>query len=145
MVPEPFSTVEREPRIVVLDDIGADERGESFSVPLQYLEFLGAPKDVHIASIRHGHVRGNHYHVERHELILVLPHDVWSLHWDVGADTDICTRTFQGAGAVAIAVPPHSAHAIRNDGRAPLWLIAASDFHYSSADPDVYRRVVVGT
>lgn len=129
----------------MLDDFGADERGESYSVPLEYLEFLGAPKDVHIASIGPGHVRGNHYHVERHELIMVLPHDAWSLHWDTGAETRVSTRTFQESRAVAIAIPPHSSHAIRNDGQALLWLIAASDGLYDPASPDVHRRVVAPT
>jgi dTDP-4-dehydrorhamnose 3,5-epimerase-like enzyme len=128
---------------VVLDDQGADERGESYSVPLGYLELLGAPKDVHVASIRPGHVRGNHYHVERHELIMVLPHDAWSLHWDAGADTQVSTRVFQEVRAVAIAIPTYCSHAIRNDGQTLLWLIAASDGLYDPASPDVHRRVVV--
>jgi oxalate decarboxylase/phosphoglucose isomerase-like protein (cupin superfamily) len=143
MIPERASTGGRAPRVVVIDDLGGDQRGDSFSVPTEYLEFVGAPGDMHVASIRPGHVRGNHFHVERHELILVLPHEAWSLHWDSGADTAVSTREFHGPGAVAIAIPPSAAHAIRNDGQALLWLIAATDGRYDPASPDAHRREVV--
>jgi dTDP-4-dehydrorhamnose 3,5-epimerase-like enzyme len=128
--------------IVALKQLGVDQRGASFSVPLAQLELLGAPKDVHLASIGPGHVRGNHYHVERRELIVVLPHERWSLHWDVGEGTDVSTHTFFGQGAVAIAIPPSCAHAIRNDGSSLLWLIASTDGVYDPTHPDAYRRVV---
>jgi oxalate decarboxylase/phosphoglucose isomerase-like protein (cupin superfamily) len=130
--------------VVVLEDHG-DSRGASFSVPLEYLEFLGALKDLHVAAILPGCVRGNHFHVERREVIVVHHEDAWSLHWDAGEHTPVSNRTFDGAGVVAMAVPQHSAHAIRNDGAAPLWIFAATDGRYSPEAPDAFRREVVPT
>jgi len=130
------------PTIVPLRDLGPDERGASFSVPLEQLDFLGAAKDVHVASIGPGHVRGNHFHVVRRELIIVLPHEHWSVHWDTGEGTDVLTHTFCDSGATAIAIPPGCAHAIRNDGGTPLWLIASTDGVYDGSRPDAYGRVV---
>jgi oxalate decarboxylase/phosphoglucose isomerase-like protein (cupin superfamily) len=98
---------------------------------------------MHVASLEPGHVRGNHFHVARHELIVVLPHEAWSLHWDAGAETRPSSRSFHRAGALAITIPPHAAHAIRNDGSATLWLMAATDGPYDPANPDAYRRVVI--
>jgi oxalate decarboxylase/phosphoglucose isomerase-like protein (cupin superfamily) len=135
-------TVEREPTVLVLEDRGGDERGASFSVAREYLEFLGAPLDMHVASIAPGHVRGNHFHAVRRELIVVIHGDRWSLHWDAGAATAPSSRTFAGAGVVAIAIPRNSAHAIRNDGASPLWLIAATDGPYDPQSPDAHRRIV---
>jgi oxalate decarboxylase/phosphoglucose isomerase-like protein (cupin superfamily) len=132
----------REPEVVVLEDRGGDERGASFSLSQSYLEFLGAPKDMHIASILPGHIRGNHYHAARREIIVVIHGDRWSLHWDRGANTEVSTRAFTGEGVVAIAVPQNSAHAIRNDGEKPLWLVAATDGIYDPDAPDAYRRIV---
>lgn len=125
----------------MLEDVG-DERGESFSVAREYLDFLGRPQDLHVASILPGHTRGNHFHAERREVILVVHSDRWSLHWDSGPDTPKSSRSFAGRGMVAIAVPQDSAHAIVNDGEEPLWLLAATDGPYDPANPDAYRRIV---
>ncbi len=133
-----------EPRVVVLDEVGSDERGVSFSMPTGLLDFLGAAGDTHVASIEPGCVRGDHYHVERRELILVLPHEQWSFHWDLGEGTEARARHFHEQSAVAIAIQPNCSHAIRNDGRSPLWLIASTDGRYDPERPDAYRRVVAG-
>jgi dTDP-4-dehydrorhamnose 3,5-epimerase-like enzyme len=142
MAGESISKGEGAPQCVALEEHPADVRGRSFSVPALCLEYLGEPRDMHVAGIEPGHVRGNHFHVQRRELIVVLPHDAWSLHWDAGADTEPARRRFVDAGAVAIAIPPGAAHAIRNDGAATLWLIAATDGPYDPANPDAHRRVL---
>ena len=129
----------------MVDDTNGDQRGLSFSVPAAYLEFIGAPRDIHVASIRPGRVRGNHYHVERKELILVVAGDKWSLHFDTGEGTAVSVRTFAGGTAVAIAMPPHCAHALRNEGLESLWLFAATDGPYDPARPDAFPRRVVAS
>ncbi|HEX8646667.1 MAG TPA: hypothetical protein VF715_07175 [Thermoleophilaceae bacterium] len=130
-------------QITVLSDHG-DQRGPSFSVTADHLAFLGAPRDVHVACILPGHIRGNHFHVERKELILVVHDDQWSLHWDEGEGTSILTRTFSGAGAEALSISPGAAHALRNDGGSPMWIFAATDGPYDPERPDAYKRVVTG-
>jgi len=97
---------------------------------------------MHIACILPGHTRGNHYHVLRVELIVVVHFDRFSMYWDCGADTEPSSRSFEGEGAVAIAIPKHSSHAIVNDGDEPLWLAATSDGPYNPDAPDAHRRVV---
>lgn len=132
----------QEPTVLVLSDVGGDERGASFSVSRDYLEFVGQPEDMHVASILPGHTRGNHYHVERREVIVVIHSDRWSLSWDSGEGTRPSSRAFEGQGVVVTAMPPDSAHAITNTGDAPLWLLAMTDGAYDPAHPDAYRRIV---
>jgi hypothetical protein len=126
----------------VLERGAADARGSSFTLAPAQLAFLGSPGDIHVASILPGHVRGNHYHALRRELILVIHEDRWSLRSDTGADTRVSSRAFTGSGVVAVTVPQMAAHAIRNDGERVLWLLAASDGPYDLAAPDAHPRVL---
>jgi dTDP-4-dehydrorhamnose 3,5-epimerase-like enzyme len=119
-----------------------DGRGSSFSLPHRWLRVLTALEDMHISTLLPGHIRGNHYHVDRRELIVVLYADSWSLHWDGGPGTPVQRHEFEGSGAALIVIPPLASHAIRNDGRTDLQLMAASDGRYDPAAPDAYPRKV---
>jgi dTDP-4-dehydrorhamnose 3,5-epimerase-like enzyme len=120
---------------------GGDDRGMSFTVPAEALEFLGKVLDVHLASTKPGAVRGNHYHLRRREAIVVLPGCGWSLHWDGGEASSAQSRQFNGTSAILVTVPPGSSHAVRNDGESTLWLIAFSSETYDPAET-VARKVV---
>ncbi len=123
-----------------------DARGLSFTAPTEALAFVGRMADVHLASTRPSAVRGNHYHLRRHEAIVVLPGSKWSLHWDEG-DPDGSNasppqhRSFAGSSAVLVLVSPGASHAVRNDGAEVLWLVAISSEAYDSAE-SVTRKVV---
>jgi dTDP-4-dehydrorhamnose 3,5-epimerase-like enzyme len=127
--------------ILELKDSG-DVRGSSFPVPADWFSNTFPVRDVHITTVLPGHIRGNHYHVVRHEVLIVIFTDQWSLHWDNGAETTISRRRFDGNGAVVIRVPPHSSHAIRNDGSALLHLVGLTDGAYDPAAPDAFPREV---
>jgi dTDP-4-dehydrorhamnose 3,5-epimerase-like enzyme len=134
-------------QIVELDD-STDDRGFSFSILEENLALIGAIRDVHVAEIRPGAVRGNHYHVHRGELIAVVFTDKWSVHWDTGEGTEIHRRSFDGRGAVAVVPPRGWSHAVKNDGIESMWIYAASDAPYDRHNPDpvardAVRRVVV--
>lgn len=123
-----------------------DERGLSFSVPAETLYEL-AVRDVHIAAIRSGHVRGNHYHEKKTELITVIYVDEWSFHWDTGPGTSVNSRRFTGSGGVSIAVPLLWSHAVKNDGAKDLWLFNMTDISFDPAQPEstldaVVRKIV---
>lgn len=125
-----------------------DQRGLSFSVPEETLGRLAEIRDVHIAAIGPGHIRGNHYHARKAELITVVYQDIWSLHWDTGPGTAVTKRHFPGRGAVSISVPLYWSHAVKNDGHKDLWIFVAADrsADRSSLDPvarDALPREVV--
>ena len=118
-----------------------DARGFSFTAPAEALEFVGRMLDVHVAATGPGAVRGNHYHLRRREAIVVLPGTKWSFHWDEGEGREPEHRAFTGKTAVLVLVSPGASHAVRNDGEAPLWLVAISSESYDPAE-SVTRRVV---
>lgn len=120
-----------------------DARGSSFTLPDAARVLGGSVKDLHIMTLRPRCVRGNHFHAEKHERILVIHADKWSVHWDSGPDTEIVHRTISGKGALLIRVEPHASHAIRNDGDADLWIVAWSDREFDTEHPDVHPRAVI--
>src|SRR5579859_2437934 len=110
-----------------------DVRGVNFTLPQQAIDFLGEVADVQIASSAPQTVRGNHYHVRKRRAIILMPGTAWSLHWDEGEGTAAQHRSFDGNGAVLVLVSPGSSHAVRNDGKGLLWIVACSSEAY---DPD---------
>lgn len=134
--------VDRTLSVVDLKDSG-DARGSSFSVPAELFAGPFPVADMHVATIEPGAVRGNHYHAERREVLIILAADRWSLHWDEGADTSARQREFTDPGAVLVTVPPGMSHAIRNDGALPMQLCGLADGPYDAARPDAYPRAVV--
>jgi oxalate decarboxylase/phosphoglucose isomerase-like protein (cupin superfamily) len=130
--------------ITVVKDSG-DCRGRSFPVPGECFGDGFSVRDAHLTTLLPGHVRGDHYHVTRNEILLVMASDLWSLHWDSGEGTPVGSRLFDGSDAVLIRVPPHASHAIRNDGSAPLQIFGLTDGPYDPAEPDAFpRRVTSG-
>jgi UDP-2-acetamido-2,6-beta-L-arabino-hexul-4-ose reductase len=125
-----------------LSDKG-DERGQSFSVPGSSLCFLGSAVDLHVTTIRPGHVRGNHYHVDRREILVVVFQGAWSLYWDHGPGTTTESRRFAGTGAVLIEVDPLASHAVLNDGNRDLHVVAMTNRAYDPGAPDTVHRPVV--
>lgn len=111
-----------------------DARGSSFAVPLPF----ASSAECHVATLRPGHVRGNHFHTSGSELLVVIHRDRWSLYWDEGDGTEKQSRVFTGAGAVEIAIDAPCAHAVRNDGAAELQIVSLSD-----VQPDTQRRWLV--
>jgi oxalate decarboxylase/phosphoglucose isomerase-like protein (cupin superfamily) len=127
-------------QVSVLGNFG-DARGFSFTAPREAIDFVGRIADMHLASTAPGAMRGNHYHLRRREAIVVLPGSSWSLHWDDGEGTTAQHRQFDGDTAVLVLVSPGGSHAVRNDGNAPLWIVACSSETYDPQET-VARKVV---
>jgi dTDP-4-dehydrorhamnose 3,5-epimerase-like enzyme len=133
---------------IIVTDLpeSSDDRGFSFSLTTSVIAELPV-RDVHIAAVRPGCVRGNHYHAKKTELITVVYRDDWSLHWDTGPDTPVQSRSFSGRGAASISIPFLWSHAVRNDGREELFLFNVTDMSFdrslSAADQDAIVRKVV--
>ena len=127
--------------LVQLADTG-DARGSSFPLGCEWLNFLGRAVDCHVMTIQPGQTRGNHYHQKKREILIVTYKDRWSLCWDTGADSKPERRSFTGAGAVLVKVVPLASHAIVNDGKADLVVMALCSEAYDPAAPDAVGRVV---
>jgi dTDP-4-dehydrorhamnose 3,5-epimerase-like enzyme len=129
--------------ITVIGESG-DERGSSFPVPGGCFGAGFIVRDAHLSTLLPGHIRGNHFHVARNEILMVMSVSRWSLHWDAGEGTPISIREFDGSNAVLISVPPYASHAIRNDGDGSLQIVGLTDGDYDPLAPDAFtRRVAV--
>jgi hypothetical protein len=121
---------------------GGDERGRSFALPGSWLPDAFPVRDGHITTLLPGHIRGNHFHRIRREILIVMFEDRFSLHWDTGEGTPLHHRQFEGQGTVAVMVEPQSSHAIRNDGSVFLHIVGLSDAAYDPLVPDAVSRQV---
>jgi oxalate decarboxylase/phosphoglucose isomerase-like protein (cupin superfamily) len=117
-----------------------DQRGQSVSITSNELGVLSEIRDVHIAAIKPGSIRGNHYHLSRRELITVVYDGECSVHWDTGDGTQRRFRRFFGAGAISFAPPTGWSHAVRNDGASIIWIFVASDKPYDRSATDEVAR-----
>ncbi|HET7435665.1 MAG TPA: DUF429 domain-containing protein [Thermoanaerobaculia bacterium] len=108
-----------------------DARGNSFSIDVPFAS-IG---DCHVATIRPGAVRGNHFHEQRREILVVLYTAPWTLLWDEGEGTPVQSQTFTGSGAVLMEADPLCAHAVRNDGSAELQIFSLGDKHFTDTHP----------
>jgi UDP-2-acetamido-2,6-beta-L-arabino-hexul-4-ose reductase len=125
----------------VIQNIG-DHRGSSFSIPSEWSRFLPVAADLHVTSLRPGHIRGNHMHRTRKEVIIVIHQDAWTLHWEDGEAAPLHQRLFSGNGAVLLTVPPGAAHAIVNSGTRELVTVGLTDAPYDPAD--TVKREITG-
>jgi mannose-6-phosphate isomerase-like protein (cupin superfamily) len=127
---------------VELPDTG-DGRGSSFGPPPELFATAFPVGDLHLSTIVPGAIRGNHFHLRRHEVLAVMASGPWSLHWDSGADTPVQSRSFDGARAVLVTVPLGVSHAVRNDGTTALHLVGLSDAPFDPDRPDAHPRVLI--
>lgn len=129
-------------RMTQLED-SADVRGSSFTPSILWQRLLSNNMDIHLMTLRPGFVRGNHYHRNRFEVLLMVYADAWSLHWDSGPETPTEHHSFSGSGAVMVEIEPLASHAIRNDGACDLQIIGLANIAYEPSSPDAYPRRVV--
>ena len=138
-------------QIIDLADTG-DQRGSSFTIPTPALEFVGTVRDLHVAEILPGTIRGNHYHLRRLEAIVIYYKDAWTFHWDEGLDDSQSGdaqatpppahhRDFAGAGAAVILVTPGCSHAVANRGSQSITILGISSEGYDPAE-SVVRKLV---
>lgn len=124
--------------VIPLLDTG-NYRGSSFSLPL---DLLDCSADSHIVTLKAGHVRGNHYHERRREILLVMHQDNWSMCWDTDLDTEIQRRSLMGSGTLIVKIETLASHAVVNDGTSDLTIVGLSNELYDASAPDSFPRVV---
>jgi dTDP-4-dehydrorhamnose 3,5-epimerase-like enzyme len=118
----------------------SDRRGLSFALSDRIGAALGPILDTHIATILPGEVRGNHYHLQRREVIIVIAEGPWCFAWDARDGSAPRTETFVEAGAVSIQIELGVGHAIRNEADQALTLFSLSNGRYSKDNPDTYSQ-----
>lgn len=118
----------------------ADSRGDSYYLPREALDFVGAVDEIHCATIFPGATRGNHYHTGRREFIFLVYSDNWCLASAYVESKQITTDHFDGQGAVVIQIEPGIAHAIKNTGNTSIRLVSFSNKRFDPENPDTFHR-----
>ncbi len=93
-------------------------------------------KQIYVASIKPGYIRGNHYHQRRTEWFFI-----------VKGEGKLYLKDLKGKKKVLkiseklkrmIEIPSNTAHAIKNTGKETLFLVSAQDDLYNPKNPDTY-------
>jgi dTDP-4-dehydrorhamnose 3,5-epimerase-like enzyme len=127
--------------IIELENHG-DHRGKLFSLGYQELDFLSSIKNIHYGTIDCDSIRGNHYHLERNEILVITYSDDWTLYWSDKDNQQPTLRNFTGNGSVLIKIDPGIAHAVKNTGKGLLQIISLSDTAFDKRAPDTYIKVL---
>lgn len=118
-------------QIELQNNCWTDERGWGVN-PLQALNITGGiPGNLHIVSLKPGAVRGNHYHSNATEWILVFGGNV-SIVWRSG-QTNAVTQISAGKSKPALfEIPADIEHAVYNDSGDIVYLAV----FYDALQPD---------
>lgn len=114
-------------------DRHTDPRGEVFE-PLD-ADALPAQRNVHVVLTKPGHVRGNHFHHQTTEVLVVRGPATVRLRED-GRTRDV---EVADAEVLSFTIPPGVAHAIVGTGSEPNLLVAFRDTPHDPGDPDTER------
>lgn len=120
-----------------------DERGDSYYISHETVDFLGFVDEIHFSTINPGKVRGNHYHEKRSEVIILFFSDSWRLAWIPIDSEESVIRDFSGGGAVIVKVSPGVRHAFKNTGASVLRAVSYSNGRFNPANPDTFRTVLL--
>ena len=116
-----------------------DQRGSCYAIPQAGIDFLdGIVADTHLAEILPGFVRGNHWHNNRWEVIMVHCEDCCRFAWANSPEGECQVREFAAGDSVAILLPPFTPHAIHNTGSKPLWTTSMSNSKYDGHTQDTF-------
>jgi len=118
-------------------EVHSDKRG--WLVELLKANELEKPvKQLHIASIKPGCVRGNHYHSKRMEWFFIVAGKAELSLQDIKTKEKIHFKLSPKEPKV-ITIFPYIAHAVKNIGKEIVYLVSAQSDIYNPRKPDAFR------
>jgi dTDP-4-dehydrorhamnose 3,5-epimerase-like enzyme len=132
----------RDIEIKAIENYG-DTRGALYNISDDELKFLDKIQNIHFGKIRPNSIRGNHYHRQSKEMLIISYSDVWTLAWAEKDSAQIFTKEFAGSGAVMIKINDGIVHALKNNGDKDLELIALSNIRFSKKNTDAFSRILI--
>ena len=117
-----------------------DKRGALYNISDTDMKFLDKVKNTHFGRISPGSIRGNHYHHQTKEMLIITYSDRWTLAWSEKDSTEVLKRKFAGSGAVLIKINERTAHSVKNNGDKDLEIIALSNRIFPKENPDILYR-----
>ena len=128
--------------IIKLENYG-DTRGALYNIPDSDLQFLDKIQNIHFGKIHPNSIRGNHYHHQSKEMLIITYLDTWTLAWARKNSNEISKKEFEGSGAVLIKVNEGVGHSVKNNGDKDLEIIALSDRIFSKEGSDTYSKILL--
>jgi len=128
--------------IIKLENYG-DIRGALYNISDSDMQFLDKIKNIHFGKICPGSIRGNHYHHQSKEMLIISYLDTWTLAWAKKNSDEISIKEFIGSGAVLIKVNEGVVHSVKNNGDKDLEIIALSNRIFSKENPDTYSKILL--
>jgi len=128
--------------ITALEDYG-DTRGALYNIPDTDMQFLDNIQNIHFGKIHPNSIRGNHYHHQSKEMLIISYSDIWTLAWTEKDSDEISKKEFTGSGTVLIKVNEGVVHSVKNNGDKDLEIIALSNRIFSKETPDTYSRILL--
>jgi len=125
--------------IIKLENYG-DKRGALYNISDRDIQFLDKIKNTHFGRISPGSIRGNHYHHQTKEILIITYSDTWTLAWAEKDSVEISKKEFKGSGAVLIKINEEMAHSVKNIGDKDLEIIALSNRIFSKENPDTFYK-----
>jgi UDP-2-acetamido-2,6-beta-L-arabino-hexul-4-ose reductase len=117
-------------------EVHSDERG--WLVELLKANQLEKPvKQIHIASIKPGHIRGNHYHSKRIEWFFIVAGKA-ELFLQSIKSKDRISFKLSSKKLKVITIFPSIAHSVKNIGKEMVYLVSAQSDIYNSKNPDTF-------
>lgn len=128
--------------IIPLENCG-DRRGALYNILDRDLKFLDKLKNIHFGRIRPGSIRGNHFHRQTKEILIISYSDRWTLAWTKKDSAEMFKKEFTGSGAVLIKIKEGIAHSVKNNGPNDLEIIALSNRIFSLEDSDTISKTLL--
>jgi len=120
--------------------IHSDERGWLAEI-LREDEIKEKIKQVYVATIKPGFVRGNHYHLKRKEWFFVLKGEGKLYLKDSKTKRKKILKISEKVKRV-IEIPPKIIHAIKNTGKETLYLVSIQNDLYDPKNPDTFPEII---
>ena len=98
-------------------------------------------KQIHIASIEPGHVRGNHYHSKMTEWIFIFGDGGELSLQDIKTKRKVRLK-FSLRYPKVVTIFPYISHAVENKGKGTIYLVSAQSEIYNHRKPDAVRWVI---
>jgi len=121
-------------------EIHSDKRGWLVEI-LKRGELKEDIKQVYVATIKPGHVRGNHYHSKRMEWFFIAAGKVKLYLEDIKTKEKICLKLSSKKPKV-ITIFPYLAHAVKSIGKEIVYLVSAQSDIYNPKNPDTFPYII---
>lgn len=121
-------------------EIHSDKRGWLVEM-LKRNELKEDIKQIYVATIKPGQVRGNHYHLERIEWFLLIGGKAKLYLEDCKTKERTCLKLSSKKRRV-ITIYPGIAHAVKNIGKETVYLVGAQNNIYNPKNSDTFPYLI---